>query len=59
MQDTADFFKYLCGVWEEVTIDITNEEVMLALVNETNDMTKHMKSNVYISVFMTDYSRLK
>ena len=52
VQDTADFFKYLCGVFEEVTIDIITEEVALARVNESNDMTEHAKSNVYISALL-------
>ena len=54
--ETADFFKYLCGVFEEVTLDILTEEVALARVCETNDMTEHMKSNVYISAFITGFS---
>ena len=57
--ETAEFFKYLCGVFEECTLDIINEEVAIARVNETNDMTEHVKSNVYISAFITGYSRLK
>ena len=52
---TADFFRYLCGVFEEVTINIITKEVALARVNESNDMTKHAKNNVFI----TAYSRLK
>ena len=55
--ESADFFKYLCGVFEECTHDIINEEVAIARVNETNDMTEHVKSNVYISAFITGYSR--
>ena len=40
VQDTADFFKDLCGNFEEVTIDIITEEVALARVNESNNMTQ-------------------
>ena len=42
-----------------MTIDIINEEVALAFVNETNDMTEQIKSNAYISAFLTGYLRLK
>ena len=59
MTKTADFFKYLCGVLKEVTLGIINEEVASARVNETNNMTEHAKSNVYIFDFITGYSRLK
>ena len=45
--------------FEECTLDIINEEVAIARVNESNDMTEHVKSNVYISAFITWYSRLK
>ena len=59
VQEAADFFKYLCGVWDEATMDIINEEVALTRVNETNHMTEHNKSNVYISAFITGYLYLK
>ena len=59
LTDTADFFKYLCGVFEECTLDIINNEVAITCVNKINNMTEHVKSNVYIYAFITGYSRLK
>jgi hypothetical protein len=57
--DTDDFFKYMCGTYEQVTLNIMNEDVCLATVSSGNDMTEHSRSNVYISAFITAYARLK
>ena len=42
-----------------MTFDIINEEIARARVSDMNDMTEHEKSNIYISEFITGYSRLK
>ena len=57
--ETDDFFKYLCGAWNEVSINIINDDVAMASVQENNEYTEHEKSNVYISIFVTAYARLK
>ena len=57
--ETDEFFKYLCGTWEEVTLNIINDDVAIAAVAENDEFTEHAKSNVYISAFITAYSRHK
>jgi hypothetical protein len=57
--ETDDFFRYLCGSYEHVTLNVLNDDVCLATVSENDLMTEHARSNVYISAFITAYSRLK
>ena len=54
-----DFFWYLCGAWNKVSINIINEDVAMAAVQQNNEYTEHEKSNMYISVFVTAYARMK
>ena len=46
------FFKYLCGMWEEVTLNIINNHMAIAAVAANDKFTKHAKSNMYISAFI-------
>ena len=57
--ETDEFFKYICGSYSQVSMTLMNEDVCMATVSDGNDMTEHPKSNVYISAFITAYSRLK
>ena len=59
VRDTADFYKYLCGSWSEVSLNIFTDDVALATVSENDEFTEHTRSNVYISAFITCYSHLK
>ena len=54
-----DFYRYLCGSWEKVGINIITDEAATISVEENTSYTKHNRSNVYISAFITAYSRLK
>jgi hypothetical protein len=56
---TDEFFEYFFGSWNHVSINVINTEVALASVEENDEYTEHAKSNVYISAFITGYSRLK
>ena len=57
--ETDEFVKYLFGTWEEVTLNIIDVDVTIAAVAENGDFTEHPKCDVYISVFITAYSRHK
>ena len=58
--ETNEFFKYLCGAWEEVTLNIINDNVAITAFAETDKFTEHAKSNTYISaIIITAYSRHK
>jgi len=57
--ETADFFKYLCGKYDKVTLQTITEEVSVARLSDNDHMTEHSKSNVYISAFITGYARMK
>ena len=54
-----DFYRYLCGSWEKVGINIITDEAATVSVEENTSYTEHNRSNVYISAFITAYSRLK
>ena len=57
VRETADFYRYLCG-WSEVSLTLITDDVALATVSENDEFTEHTRSNVYISAFITCYSRL-
>ena len=57
--ETSDFYRYLCGSWSEVSLTLITDDVALATVCENDEFTEHTRSNVYISAFITCYSRLK
>ena len=54
-----EFYTYLCGSWEKVSINIITDGAATVQVEDNNEFTEHSKSNVYISAFITAYSRLK
>jgi hypothetical protein len=57
--DPAEFYRYLVGRWEKVSVNMINQEVCLVNCEEFDEYTEHGKSNVYISAFITGYARLK
>ena len=59
MTETSDIYCYLCGSWSEVSLTLITDDVALATVCENDEFTEHTRSNVYISAFITCYSRLK
>ena len=54
-----EFYRYLCGSWEKVRINIITDEAATVSVEENTPYTEHNRSNVYISAFITGFSRLK
>ena len=54
-----EFYTYLCGSWEKVSINIITDGAATVQVEDNNAFMEHSKSNVYISAFITAYSRLK
>ena len=56
---TDEFFKYFWGAWDHVSLSLIDDNVCLASVEESDEYTEHRRSNVYISAFITGYSRLK
>ena len=57
--DAEELFRYLFGEYEEVLLNIVNEEVAYVSLSENDEFTEHAKSNVYIASFITAYSRVK
>ena len=49
--ETADFFKYLCGSWDEAIISLINNQVCFVNVQEDDEFTKHDRRNMYIATF--------
>lgn len=56
--DSDQFFRYLTGDYEAVTLNILNQDFVLAAIQDSDHMTEHHKSNVYISAFITAYARV-
>ena len=54
-----EFYNYLCGSWDKVNINVITDEAATVTVEENSPFTEHMRSNVYISAFITSYARLK
>jgi hypothetical protein len=59
VRDDADLKRFLCGRFDTVNVNFFNDDVCLVSVAENDIMTEHHKSNVYISAFITAYSRMK
>ena len=57
--DAEELFRYMFGEYEEVLLNIVNEEVAYESLSENDEFTEHAKSNVYIASFITAYSRVK
>ena len=56
--DADQFFRYLTGDYESITLSILNQDFAIAAIQDFDHMTEHHKSNVYISAFITAYARV-
>ena len=54
-----EFYRYLCGSWEHVYVNVITDETATICVQENSEFTEHSRSNVYISAFITSYARLE
>ena len=57
--ECEEFYRYLCGSWEHVNVNVITDEAATVSVHENSEFTEHQRSNVYISAFITAYARLK
>ena len=46
VKETADFYKYLCGSWSEVSLNLITDDVALATVSENDKFTEHSCSYI-------------
>jgi len=59
VRDDAELKRFLCGRFDSVGVNFLNDDVCVVSVSDNNIMSEHHKSNVYISAFITAYSRMK
>mmetsp|Transcript_12651 Transcript_12651/g.16301 ORF Transcript_12651/g.16301 Transcript_12651/m.16301 type:complete len:1243 (-) Transcript_12651:1394-5122(-) len=57
--DADELFKYMFGEYDEVLLNVVNEDVAYVSMSENDEYTEHNKSNVYVAAFITAYARLK
>ena len=58
IESETDFYQYLFGKWEHGTMNIINQDVAVATLEDNNEFTEHSTSNVYISAFITAHARM-
>ena len=59
MTECDKFYRYLCGSWNRVPINIITDEAATMSVKEHSVFTEHTHSNVYNFAFIPAYTRLK
>lgn len=59
VDDPAEFMNLIFGSYEKVDINFINSDVCVVKTEESTEYTEHTKSNVYISAYITGYSRMK
>ncbi len=55
----AQFYSYLCGNFEGITMDVINDQNCLLHIKDQHPFTVHHASNVYIAAFVTAYARMQ
>lgn len=59
VRELHEMLRFIAGRYDQVGVNFLNDSTALVSVSDNNIMTEHYKSNVYISAFITAYSRMK
>lgn len=59
IRDSAELFSLFIGSYEKLNMNFINGDVCMVKSEESSEYTEHSRSNVYISAFITAYSRDK
>ena len=54
-----EFYRFLCGFWDRISINVITDEAATVSVEENSLFTEHARPNAHISAFITAYARLK